>query len=515
MARQKKTIINGVSREAADDAFAKYAKSDAQIQKINAEIDLQCAKIREKHAAELASLGEERDKAFETLQAFAMENQAELFTKKKSLEMAHGTIGFRTGTPKLKTLKKFTWASALLLAKKFLPDTYIRQTEELAKDRLLADRDLKEVRIVNPFDGSERVVAMKEAMAECGIQVVQDETFYVEPKKEDPAVIVVFGTERNYSRSAVRLCLQAGLMDKTVLFAQGLACACADHYAEGVPEKVVRRRTIRDIIRRSNLSKEIQKMYKLAADEKETITAARHFIGRSTLDKAVLRSYNTTAAYYNCNDMLRSGFYEGGWQYERCEPYRIFVSQYYYPIKGFHYLLRAADLLKDKYPNLKIVASGYNPIMGSPIKNELKDSSYIRYIKSLIREFGLADHVEFTGVLTEERMKEEYLKANVFVLPSTIENSPNSLAEAMTLGVPCIASDVGGVSDFAEHRKEAFLYPSSSTHLLAYYLDAVFSDRELASQLGQNARKRAQIDYDRAANTAALEQAFQTIAKKS
>lgn len=188
MARQKKTIINGVSREAADDAFAKYAKSDAQIQKINAEIDLQCAKIREKHAAELASLGEERDKAFETLQAFAMENQAELFTKKKSLEMAHGTIGFRTGTPKLKTLKKFTWASALLLAKKFLPDTYIRQTEELAKDRLLADRDLKEVRIVNPFDGSERVVAMKEAMAECGIQVVQDETFYVEPKKEDPAV---------------------------------------------------------------------------------------------------------------------------------------------------------------------------------------------------------------------------------------------------------------------------------------------------------------------------------------
>lgn len=188
MARQKKILISGVSREAADEAFATYAKSDAQIQKINAEIDLQCARIREKHAGELALLGEQRDKAFETLQSFAIENQAELFTKKKSLDMAHGTIGFRTGTPKLKTLKKFTWASALLLAKKFLPDEYIRHTEELAKDRLLADRDLKEVPIVNPFDGSERKVTMKEAMAECGIEVVQDETFYVEPKKEDAAV---------------------------------------------------------------------------------------------------------------------------------------------------------------------------------------------------------------------------------------------------------------------------------------------------------------------------------------
>ena len=188
MARQKKTIITGVSREAADEAFATYAKSDAQIQKINAEIELQCAKIREKYADKLATLGDERDKAFDVLQSFATENQAELFTKKKSLDMAHGTIGFRTGTPKLKTLKGFTWASALQLAKKFLPMTYIRQTEEIAKDRLLADRELEEVEVYDTPTGDPRSVAMKEAMAVVGIQVVQDETFYVEPKKEETAV---------------------------------------------------------------------------------------------------------------------------------------------------------------------------------------------------------------------------------------------------------------------------------------------------------------------------------------
>ena len=188
MGRQKKTIITGVSREAADEAFATYAKSDAQIQKINAEIELQCAKIREKYADKLATLGAEKDKAFDVLQSFATENQAELFTKKKSLDMAHGTIGFRTGTPKLKTLKGFTWASALQLAKKFLPMTYIRLTEDIAKDRLLSDRDLEEVAVYDTPTGDPRMVKMPEAMAVCGIQVVQDETFYVEPKKEDSAL---------------------------------------------------------------------------------------------------------------------------------------------------------------------------------------------------------------------------------------------------------------------------------------------------------------------------------------
>ena len=186
MARQKKTIITGVSREAADEAFATYAKSDAQIQKINAEIELQCAKIREKYADKLAALGDDRDKAFDVLQSFATENQAELFTKKKSLDMAHGTIGFRTGTPKLKTLKGFTWASALNLVKTFLP-SYIRQTEEIAKDKLLADRDTEVA--VERSDSQRPVnVPMQTAMAECGIQVVQDETFYVEPKKEETVV---------------------------------------------------------------------------------------------------------------------------------------------------------------------------------------------------------------------------------------------------------------------------------------------------------------------------------------
>ncbi len=181
--RQKKTLIQGITAEQANDAFANYAKADAQIQKINADIELQCAKIREKRADELTRLDAEREQAFDTLQAYATENQAELFTKKKSLEMAHGTIGFRTGTPKLKTLKGFTWASALQLVKEFLPG-YVRQTEEIAKDKLLADRDSDVMVTCDPLGPGK---PMREQMAKCGIAVTQDETFYVEPKKEEAA----------------------------------------------------------------------------------------------------------------------------------------------------------------------------------------------------------------------------------------------------------------------------------------------------------------------------------------
>lgn len=167
--RQKKTLMQGISQEQANEAFAQYAKADAQIAKINADIELQCAKLRERYADRLTALDADRTQAFDVLQAFAVENKAELFTKKKSLDMAHGTIGFRTGTPKLKTLKGFTWASALQLVREFLP-AFVRTTEEIAKDRLLAERDTE---------------GMFDAMARCGITVVQDETFFVEPKSEE------------------------------------------------------------------------------------------------------------------------------------------------------------------------------------------------------------------------------------------------------------------------------------------------------------------------------------------
>ena len=111
MARTKKTILSGISREQAEQAFADYAGADARMQHLTSKMDLEMTRIREKYAGQLAELNEVKEKNFDILQSYAMEHKDELFAKRKSLESAHGTFGFRTGTPKLKNLRGFTWAA--------------------------------------------------------------------------------------------------------------------------------------------------------------------------------------------------------------------------------------------------------------------------------------------------------------------------------------------------------------------------------------------------------------------
>jgi len=166
--REKKVIVSGITREQMEDAFGRYATADAEVQSITASMDKEFVAIRERHADRLAELEGQKKEAFETMQVFATENREELFSKRRSMETTHGTLGFRMGTPKLKTRKGFTWAAALEMVREFLP-SYVRTTDEVAKDKLLADREQEQ---------------MPELMLKCGICVTQDETFYVEPKKE-------------------------------------------------------------------------------------------------------------------------------------------------------------------------------------------------------------------------------------------------------------------------------------------------------------------------------------------
>lgn len=166
--RAKKIIVSGITRDQMEEAFGRYATADAEVQSITAAMDKEFVAIRERNAERLAALEQQKSESFEVMQVFATEQREVLFSKRRSMETTHGTLGFRTGNPKLKNRKGFTWASVLELVKTFLP-TYVRTEEAVAKDKLLADRDEE---------------GMPELLTKCGVYVDQDEVFYVEPKKE-------------------------------------------------------------------------------------------------------------------------------------------------------------------------------------------------------------------------------------------------------------------------------------------------------------------------------------------
>ena len=106
------------------------------------------------------------------------------------------------------------------------------------------------------------------------------------------------------------------------------------------------------------------------------------------------------------------------------------------------------------------------------------------------------------------------MEANVFISPSTIENSPNSVGEAMLLGVPIVSSNVGGVADLLKDKEEGYLYQSDAPYMLAYYVMQTFKDFERASVMGQNARKHAAITHSYEKNLNCLLDVYHQISKK-
>ena len=107
-------------------------------------------------------------------------------------------------------------------------------------------------------------------------------------------------------------------------------------------------------------------------------------------------------------------------------------------------------------------------------KDRLKRSGYGRFIFSLIRRYGIESHINFLGSLSAEGMKKAYLRADIFLCPSSIENSPNSLGEAQILGVPCLSSYCGGVPSMVKDGESALLYRFEEFEMLALIIDRLF-----------------------------------------
>ena len=330
-------------------------------------------------------------------------------------------------------------------------------------------------------------------------------------EKAKPDIIHIFGTEYPHTLAMVNTCD----VNKVIISIQGLTSIYAKHYMASLPENVQNRSTLRDQVKQDNLKQQQAKFAKRGLNEIEALKKVRHIIGRTTWDRACTYQINPDATYHFCNETLRHEFYKHEWDIQKCEKHSIFVSQGSYPIKGLHYMLEAMPLILKNFPDAQLYVGGTNITKSDTYKDRLKLSSYGKYIKDLIKRYYLENNVIFTGLLDEKQMCKRYLRSHVFVCPSSIENSPNSLGEAMILGVPCVASDVGGVSDMIQHREEGYIYQADAPYMLAYYVGEIFKNDEIAVQISEKARKHALKTHDPNENLSRLLEIYKEINSSS
>ena len=328
--------------------------------------------------------------------------------------------------------------------------------------------------------------------------------------KEKPDVIHIFGTEYTHSNLMMKASKELGMLRNTVVSIQGLVSVYAKHYFAYLPRKVIYGVTFKEVLKRNNVKLSAEKFKEQGILEVETLKEVKNVIGRTDWDEACVKQINPNVNFFFCNESLRSGFYDKEWSLENCEKHSVFVSQASYPIKGFHLMLEGFKEIAKKYPDAKLYTTGKNPLTLKGM-DKLKQSLYSKYLGKLIKKYKLENNVEFLGFLSEEKMAERFLKSNVFVSPSSIENSPNSVGEAMLLGVPTVSSDVGGVKNMLTHGKDGFIYPADEPYMIEYYVSKIFENSDLAKEISKSAKEHAEYTHNRFLNGKTLMEIYNKI----
>ena len=322
---------------------------------------------------------------------------------------------------------------------------------------------------------------------------------------EQPDLLQIFGTENDHAVWA----LESFAPQKTLLYIQGLAGPCGEHMADGLPPRFLRRQRMKERLAARTGGATVRQLREGLLEkgeaEKTVFALARNVLGRTEWDKAFTASVNPQARYYKLNEILRAPFYSGGWQRDPLRRPRIFVSQGNTPLKGLHRVIEALPAIAARYPDVQVDVAGWPPprkgALLQPVMNWLAE--YPGYLDQLARRLGVADRIRYTGVLNAEAMKTCFLQSSVFLLPSSLENSPNSLGEAMLLGMPCAAANVGGVPSMMEDKKEGLLFDPARPDQMTQAVLALLDDPAGAEAMGKAARARAMADHDPKAIAAA------------
>lgn len=314
-----------------------------------------------------------------------------------------------------------------------------------------------------------------------------------------PDVVHIYGSEYPLTLAYLNACGN----DNVVISIQGVPAIYARYYFSGI--------SFKDRLRYPVMFLQRKFFDKNNKFERQALSRCKYFEGRSDWDRAVSWSFNPKSKYFFCSRTLRPVFYCKEWCLDSMERHSIFLSQAQYSIKGLHQVLKALPFVVKQYPDVKVYIAGDSPYQGGSIKSYIKSLGYGAYVKDLIEKYNIKKYIEFIGLLNEQEICEQYLRANVFICPSAIENVPNSLAEAQILGTPCIASYVGGNASLIDEGQTGLLYRFEEFEMLAFYICEIFKDDKFALKLSYNGRKIALTRHNKENNINNLTNMYKTI----
>jgi len=145
--------------------------------------------------------------------------------------------------------------------------------------------------------------------------------------------------------------------------------------------------------------------------------------------------------------------------------------------KGIKYLIDAMALLAEKYPQLRLSIIG--------------DGDKLEELKLQITNYKLQTIASFLGRVEHENLARIYQEADVFVLPSLNEGMSNTMLEALSSGLPLIATDTGGTRELLTEGENGFIVKMKDANDIAEKIEKLILNPELAKKMGVKSREKA------------------------
>lgn len=222
------------------------------------------------------------------------------------------------------------------------------------------------------------------------------------------------------------------------------------------------------------------RLKRMAALEAALCRNFKYYLGRTDWDYYLIKYLSPESVYFKCDEVLRDVFYNKKWEYVKRKPLVISTTMNGEIYKGFDTILRTAQHLKQRDVNFEWNIYGVCP----------DDRTVILFEKTLGRKFS-DNNISFKGRVESEELSDALLTSSFYVHASHIDNSPNSLCESMIMGVPSIATYVGGVPSIINNFEDGFLLPDSEPLFLASLIMELVDNRVLLTDISNNSRNRA------------------------